>query len=74
MALPIARWICLPDGSFDYEGIRAAINEKTKLVTIQRSKGYADTTDLLCGADRGADCLCKIHQTGCDLHGGQLLW
>lgn len=31
----------LPDGTFDYEGIRAAINEKTKLVTIQRSKGYA---------------------------------
>lgn len=31
----------LSDGSFDYEGIRAAINEKTKLITIQRSKGYA---------------------------------
>lgn len=31
----------LPDGSFDYDGIRSAINEKTKLVTIQRSKGYA---------------------------------
>lgn len=31
----------LPDGSFDYEGIRKAIGEKTKLVTIQRSKGYA---------------------------------
>ena len=30
----------LPDGSFDYEGIKDAINEKTKLVTIQRSKGY----------------------------------
>lgn len=30
----------LPDGSFDYEGIKAAINERTKLVTIQRSKGY----------------------------------
>lgn len=30
----------LEDGSFDYEGIRNAINEKTKLVTIQRSKGY----------------------------------
>ena len=29
------------EGGFDYEGIRAAINEKTKLVTIQRSKGYA---------------------------------
>ena len=31
----------LEDGGFDWEGIRAAINEKTKLVTIQRSKGYA---------------------------------
>ena len=31
----------LSDGTFDYEGIRRAINEKTKLVTIQRSKGYA---------------------------------
>ncbi len=31
----------LPDGSFDYDGIRSAINEKTKLITIQRSKGYA---------------------------------
>ena len=30
----------LPDGGFDFEGIRNAINEKTKLVTIQRSKGY----------------------------------
>ncbi|MBQ9986005.1 MAG: methionine gamma-lyase family protein [Oscillospiraceae bacterium] len=30
----------LPDGTFDYENIRKAINEKTKLVTIQRSKGY----------------------------------
>ena len=31
----------LEDGTFDYEGIRSAINEKTKLITIQRSKGYA---------------------------------
>lgn len=30
----------LADGSFDYEGIKAAINEKTRLITIQRSKGY----------------------------------
>ena len=30
----------LPDGTFDYENIKKAINEKTKLVTIQRSKGY----------------------------------
>ncbi len=31
----------LEDGSFDYDGIRRAIGEKTKLITIQRSKGYA---------------------------------
>lgn len=30
----------LSDGSFDYDKIKAAINKKTKLVTIQRSKGY----------------------------------
>lgn len=30
----------LEDGSFDYEGIRQALSDKTKLVTIQRSKGY----------------------------------
>lgn len=30
----------LPDGSFDCEGIRNAITPKTKLVEIQRSKGY----------------------------------
>ena len=28
------------DGSFDFDGIRNAINERTKVVTIQRSKGY----------------------------------
>lgn len=31
----------LENGAFDYEGIRKAINDKTKLITIQRSKGYA---------------------------------
>ncbi len=30
----------LENGEFDYPAIQAAINEKTKLVTIQRSKGY----------------------------------
>lgn len=29
------------DSEFDYDGIRKAITDKTKLVTIQRSKGYA---------------------------------
>lgn len=36
----------LPDGSFDYDSIAKAINEKTKLVTIQRSKGYATRPTL----------------------------
>lgn len=36
----------LPDGSFDFDGIAKALNEKTKLVTIQRSKGYATRPTL----------------------------
>ena len=30
----------LPDGSFDFEKIEKAIHEKTKMVTVQRSKGH----------------------------------
>ena len=30
-----------PDGTFDYDAIREKINPRTKLITIQRSKGYA---------------------------------
>ncbi len=30
----------LPDGYFDYDAIKNAISDKTKMVTIQRSKGY----------------------------------
>lgn len=36
----------LDNGDFDYDGIKKAINEKTKLVTIQRSKGYATRPTL----------------------------
>ena len=36
----------LADGSFDFEGIKNAINERTRLVTIQRSKGYATRPTL----------------------------
>ncbi len=36
----------LPDGSFDWEGIKAAIKPNTKLATIQRSKGYASRPTL----------------------------
>lgn len=37
------------DGSFDWEGIRAAIGPKTKLATIQRSKGYQTRPTLSVG-------------------------
>ncbi len=36
----------LPDGEFDYEGIRNAIGPRTRMVTIQRSKGYAPRRTL----------------------------
>lgn len=36
----------LADGNFDYDKIGEAINGRTKLVTIQRSKGYADRPTL----------------------------
>ncbi len=32
----------LPDDGFDYEGIRRVLNARTKLVEIQRSKGYLE--------------------------------
>lgn len=35
-----------PDGSFDYDGIRNAINPKTRMVEIQRSRGYATRPTL----------------------------
>ncbi len=38
----------LPDGSFDYDNIKKAINDKTKLVEIQRSKGYAVRPTFSC--------------------------
>ena len=36
----------LEDGSFDWEGIKAAIKPNTKLATIQRSKGYQSRPTL----------------------------
>ena len=36
----------LPNGDFDYDAIKKGINDRTKLVTIQRSKGYASRPTL----------------------------
>ena len=44
----------LEDGSFDLEGIKNAINDKTKLIHIQRSKGYATRPTLSVECDREA--------------------
>lgn len=38
------------DGSFDFEAIAAAINERTKVAAIQRSKGYQTRPTLSCRA------------------------
>ncbi len=47
------------DGSFDYDAIRAAINEKTKLITIQRSKGYATRPSFSVGEIGELIAFCK---------------
>ena len=39
----------LEDGSFDWENIRKAVTDKTKMVTIQRSKGYQTRPTLSVG-------------------------
>ena len=39
-ASPYSQVDLLADGTFDYENIKKAINDKTKMVAIQRSKGY----------------------------------
>ncbi|WP_242985380.1 methionine gamma-lyase family protein [Vallitalea okinawensis] len=36
----------LSDGSIDYDGIKKGINDRTKMVTIQRSKGYTTRPTL----------------------------
>ena len=43
----------LEDGNFDFENIKKAINDKTKLVTIQRSKGYQTRPTLSVDWDQG---------------------
>ena len=47
------------DGSFDYDAIRAAITPKTKLITIQRSKGYATRPSFTVAQIRELIAFCK---------------
>ena len=59
----------LPDGGFDYENIEKALNERTRLVTIQRSKGYQTRPTLSVKRigelisfikSRKPDCICMV--------------
>ena len=58
------------DGTFDYDAIRAAINEKTKLVEIQRSKGYQTRPSYSVKQIGELIAFVKEHQTGRYLYGG----
>ncbi len=55
----------LPDGQFDYENIRKALNEKTRLVTIQRSKGYQTRPTL--SVDRIGELISFIKRINSDV-------
>lgn len=59
----------LEDGAFDYENIRKAINEKTKLVTIQRSKGYQMRPTFSVERIGELIAFVKECQARCDLYG-----
>lgn len=59
----------LEDGYFDYPAIEKALNEKTKLVTIQRSKGYQTRPSYSVEKIGELIAFIKKDQTGCDLHG-----
>ncbi len=51
----------IEDGTFDFDAIREKINPRTKLVTIQRSKGYATRPTLSVAQIGEADRLCQEH-------------
>ena len=57
------------DGSFDFDGIKQAIHDRTKMVTIQRSKGYSTRKSLMIEdierickivKSKNPDCICFV--------------
>ena len=62
-----------PDGTFDYDAIREKINGRTKLITIQRSKGYATRPSFSVRQIGELIAFCKEVKPGREGHGGQLL-
>lgn len=55
----------LPDGGFDWAGIKAAIKPNTKLATIQRSKGYASRPTL--SVERIGELICFLKEQKPDI-------
>lgn len=53
------------DGTFDFDGIRKAISDKTALVTIQRSKGYASRRTL--SVEQIGEAIAVVKETRPDL-------
>ncbi|MBQ3401220.1 MAG: methionine gamma-lyase family protein, partial [Lachnospiraceae bacterium] len=49
MGITYAQADLLPDGGFDYDAIRAGINDRTKMVIMQRSRGYSSRPSLTIG-------------------------
>lgn len=49
----------LPDGGFDFPAIERALNDKTKLIHIQRSKGYCPRPTISVDAIGEAVAFCK---------------
>ena len=58
------------DGSFDFPAIREAITPKTRVVAIQRSKGYLTRPTLSVEAIGEAIAFVKACRGRSDLHGG----
>ena len=68
-----ARWTCLRAGSFDYEGIAAAINERTKTGDHTAFQRVRHPSHIVCEAIGELISFIKNNKTGRYLHGGQLL-
>ncbi len=52
----IYKEVPLKDGTYDLEGIKAAVNDQTRVVVIQRSRGYSTREPLSC-EDIGRICV-----------------
>lgn len=62
------------DSSFDLDGHPRSHQRENENGTHSAFQRLSDQKDIVCDGDRRGYCICQIHQTGCNLHGRQLLW